>query len=180
MKNKYSVKELSNILGCSVTAVSKKLKVDPKNPNNKLYRDEFETVVENNITYILLSDEDLEAEKSRSRGFNKRNKQVEPVIIENENKADLLEEKLYNFTKNYLNDFATLQQRYQQQLNEKDKQLYLLTTSEEQKKTEFLELSAKNKTLSKRYEIMKIVLTSVSTTAILLIILLINAMANVK
>lgn len=174
MKKKYSVKELANILGCSVTAVSKKIKPVSDKPGVKRYRNEFETVVENNVTYILLSEEDLEIEKSRSRGFN-RGVSAEHIASEPEKTKDLLEEKLLNFTKHYINDFATLQQQYQQQLNEKDKQLYLLTTSEEQKKTEYLELSAKNKTLSKRYEIMKTVLTSVSTLLLVFIILFINA-----
>ena len=41
MKKKYSIKELSTILGCSVTAVSKKLKVDPDNPVIKRYKQQL-------------------------------------------------------------------------------------------------------------------------------------------
>ena len=69
MIRKYSVKELATILGCSLTAVNKKIKADENNPNIKRYRNQYETVVENNTTYILLDDEALEDEKRKSKGF---------------------------------------------------------------------------------------------------------------
>ena len=176
MKKKYSIKELSTILGCSVTAVSKKLKVDPENPVIKRYKNVHETVVEGGITYILLSDSDLEHEKACSRGFNNvlNNGYTTPVsddIIDIEpNVTEKTEERLINFTERYMQQFTTLQKTYYEEMREKDKQIYLLTTSENKKEKEYLQAQAMNKSLTEqnvdlinRNNVLKLVLTTVIT-----------------
>lgn len=189
MKKKYSIKELSTILGCSVTAVSKKLKVDPENPVIKRYKNVHETVVEGGITYILLSDSELEHEKACSRGFNNvinngyttpQNDDivdVEPVVTEK------TEERLINFTERYMQQFTTLQKTYYEEMREKDKQIYLLTTSENQKEKEYLQAQAMNKTLTEqnttlinRNNVLKLVLTTVTTLLITFITLYITTL----
>ena len=191
MKKKYSIKELSTILGCSVTAVSKKLKIDPDNPVIKRYKNVHETVVEGGITYILLSDSELEHEKACSRGFNNvvnngytapQNEDiidVEPVATEK------TEERLINFTERYMQQFTTLQKTYYEEMREKDKQIYLLTTSENQKEKEYLQAQALNKTLTEqntsltnRNNVLKLVLTTVVTLLLTFITLYIIALNN--
>lgn len=172
MKNKYTIKELSLILGCSVTAVSKKIKADAENPDVKLYRNEFETIVENNVTYILLSDEDLELEKSRSKGFNKNGNIETNITVE---QTPTFDERLLNFTEQYIRNFEELQHKHFEELQEKDRQLFLLTTNEKVKEEEYLETKALNKTLLQRYEYMKIALSSISTLLLVFIILYIVA-----
>ena len=173
MKNKYTIKELSLILGCSVTAVSKKIKPSEDNPDVKLYRNEFETVVENNITYILLSDEDLELEKSRSKGFAK-NSAVDYVQTTVE-QTTTFDERLLNFTEQYIKNLEDLQHKHFEELQEKNRQLFLLTSNETQREKEYLETTALNKTLLQRYDYMKIALASVSTLLLVFIILFIVA-----
>lgn len=173
MKNKYTIKELSLILGCSVTAVSKKIKPSEDNPDVKLYRNEFETIVENNVTYILLSDEDLELEKSRSKGFNK-NSAVEYVHATVE-QTTTFDERLLNFTEQYIKNLEDLQHKHFEELEEKNRQLFLLTSNEQQKEKEYLETNALNKTLLQRFEYMKYALTIVSTLLLVFIVLYIVA-----
>ncbi|MBO5739010.1 hypothetical protein J6R97_06690 [bacterium] len=189
MKKKYSIKELSTILGCSVTAVNKKLKYDPENPVIKRYKNVHETVVEGGITYILLSDSELEHEKACSRGFNNvinngyttpQNDDIvdiEPVATEQ------TEERLINFTERYMKEFTTLQKTYYEEMREKDKQIYLLTTSENQKEKEYLQAQALNKSLTEqntnlinRNNVLKLVLTTVITLLLTFITLYIVAL----
>ena len=174
MKKKFSVKDLASILGCSVTAVNKKIKPDSDNPNIKRYRNVFETVLENGITYILLDDEELEQEKNRSKGFsNVLNKgyntpQNDDVIDVEPYQEEKRKDTLLEFTERYINNFATLQKTFYEEMREKDKQIYLLTTSENQKQAEYLETKALNKTLEKRNNVLKLALTVVITLLVTL------------
>lgn len=174
MKKKYSVKELASILGCSVTAVNKKIKADENNPVIKRYRNVYETVLENGITYILLDDADLEDEKNRSKGFsNVINKgyntpQDEEIIDVEPYKEEKRKDTLLEFTERYINNIATLQKTFYEEMREKDKQIYLLTTSENQKQAEYLETKALNKTLEKRNNVLKVALTVVITLLVTL------------
>ena len=177
---KYSVKELAEILGCSVTAVNKKIKQDDNNPEIKRYRNRYKTVVEENTTYILLDDEALEDEKRKSKGFkagftNVSNNvsseyetndyiDVEPVL-QNNNQDRLLE-----FTERYINDFTTLQKTFYNEMRQKDQQIYLLTTSENQKQAEYLETQAQNKQLIKQNNVLKTILTVIITLFVTLTI----------
>ena len=64
-KKSYSIKELATILGCSVTAVQKKITVDDNDPNIKRYKKRFEVVIKDGKTVILLTDTELEEENMR-------------------------------------------------------------------------------------------------------------------
>ena len=156
MKKKYSIKELSTILGCSVTAVSKKLKVDPENPVIKRYKNVHETVIEGGITYILLTDSELEHEKACSRGFNNvlnngyTTPQDDDTIDIEPNVTKSKDDTLYNFTERYIDRYTTLQETMYNELRERDKQILLLTTSENSKQEEYLKTKAENKTLKLR------------------------------
>lgn len=186
MKKKYSVKDLATILGCSITAVNKKIKSDPDNPVIRRYRNVFDTVIEDGVTYILLTDEELEQEKTRSKGFsNLLNRgyttpQNEEVIdVEPYEEQERKEDKLMNFAERYINDFTTLQKTYYEEMREKDKQIFLLTTSENQKQTEYLKTEALNKTLTKRNNVLQIALT-VAITLLLTFIVLYTTVLNQK
>ena len=186
MKKKYSVKELASILGCSVTAVNKKIKADENNPVIKRYRNVYETVLENGITYILLDDADLEDEKNRSKGFsNVINKgyntpQDEEIIDVEPYKEEKRKDTLLEFTERYINNIATLQKTFYEEMREKDKQIYLLTTSENQKQAEYLETKALNKTLEKRNNVLKVALTVVITLLVTLAIVFTMFYINVS
>lgn len=162
-KKKYSVKELAEILGCSITAVQKKITADVNNPDIKRYRNRYEAVIKDGKTVILLTDDELENEKRSSKGFKNINQnaaQGDDNVIdaeytaENRQTQDLMIDKVLTFTDGYIKRYEELQQRYYNLLNEKDKQVKLLTDSkqfsdnklyEEQAKS--LELTEKNKAL---------------------------------
>lgn len=180
MQNKYTVKELATILGCSVTAVNKKIKADENNPDIKRYRSRYATVVENNVTYILLDDEALEDEKNKSKGFKNGfgnvlntglNEPEIPDVIDvtpevKQEKSD----KILEFTERYIERFSTLQETFYNQMREKDKQIYLLTTSETQKQEKYFETEAQNKQLKAQNNVLKIVLAVVITLFVTLVI----------
>ena len=180
MIKKYSIKELASILGCSLTAVNKKIKPDTNNPDIKRYRNRYETVIENNVTYILLDDEALEDEKKRSKGFKTLlSNGVKNVYgeVESEDIIDVepimqqeKQDKLLEFTQRYINDFTTLQKTFYEEMREKDKQIFLLTTSENQKQAEYFEVQALNKQLKKQNNVLVISLTVATTLLITLCI----------
>ena len=173
MIKKYSVKELATILGCSLTAVNKKIVKDDNNPEIKRYRNRYQTVVEENVTYILLDDEALEDEKRRSKGFKAGFTNVSNTVSNEYETTDYIDvepvlqnnnqDKLLEFTQRYINDFTTLQKTFYDEMRQKDQQIYLLTTSENQKQAEYLETQAKNKQLVKQNNVLKTILTVVIT-----------------
>lgn len=173
MIKKYSVKELAAILGCSLTAVNKKIVKDDNNPEIKRYRNRYQTVVEENVTYILLDDEALEDEKRRSKGFKAGFTNVSNTVSNEYETTDYIDvepvlqnnnqDKLLEFTQRYINDFTTLQKTFYDEMRQKDQQIYLLTTSENQKQAEYLETQAKNKQLVKQNNVLKTILTVVIT-----------------
>lgn len=165
-KKKYSVKELSMILGCSVTAVQKKIFIDENNPNIKRYRNRYDVVIEDGKSIILLTDKELEQEKRSSKGFknvqnnveesfknvNETSENVIDVNYTSENtiKNEYVIDKIFEFTNSYIERYETLQKSYYNLLNEKDKQVKLLTDSENKTQKEFYEISAKCKTLEEK------------------------------
>ena len=178
-EKQYSIKELAAILGCSVTAVQKKIKPDKNNPDIKRYKQRFNTLVKDGKTYILLTDAALEEEKNISKGYNNV---LNNVINENENvinngyRAETTEnkeeiiDKILNFTNGYINRYETLQKTFYTEMQNKDKQIYLLTTSENKKDTEYLQSQAKQKELEKRNKLLLLYLTVVTTLFITLLI----------
>lgn len=160
-KKMYSVKELADILGCSATAVNKKISADPDNPSIKRYRNHYDAVINDGKTVILLSDEELEQEKRLSKGFknvqNNVNETPENVIdaeFEPETPAlkDDTVDKILKFADGYIERYETLQKRYYDLLNEKDKQVKLLTDSEHETQKKYYETEAKNKELLAKAE----------------------------
>ncbi len=181
MQKKYTVKELASILGCSVTAVNKKIKADENNPDIKRYRNRYETVVENNVTYILLDDEALEDEKNKSKGFKNGFGNVSTTGLNESETSDIIDvtpevrqeksDKILEFTERYIERFSTLQETFYNEMREKDKQIYLLTTSETQKQEKYFETEAQNKQLKAQNNVLKIVLAVVITLFVTLIIM---------
>lgn len=180
MQNKYTVKELATILGCSVTAVNKKIKPDTNNPEIKRYRNRYGTVVENNVTYILLDDAALEDEKNRSKGFNSGYINVTKTVEDTPETHSTIDitpinqsentDKIFEFTERYIERFSTLQETFYNEMREKDKQIYLLTTSETQKQEKYFETEARNKQLKAQNKVLKIVLAVVITFFVTLVI----------
>lgn len=180
MQKKYTVKELASILGCSVTAVNKKIKADENNPDIKRYRNRYETVVENNVTYILLDDEALEDEKNKSKGFKNGFGNVSNVGLNESETSDIIDvtpeikqessDKILEFTERYIERFSTLQETFYNEMKAKDKQIYLLTTSETQKQEKYFETEAQNKQLKAQNNVLKIVLAVVITLFVTLVI----------
>lgn len=180
MQNKYTVKELATILGCSVTAVNKKIKPDTNNPEIKRYRNRYGTVVENNVTYILLDDAALEDEKNRSKGFNSGYINVTKTVenaSETHSTIDITPinqsentDKIFEFTERYIERFAKLQETYTKEILETSKQVHLLETSEKMKDAHVNEIEALNKQLKAQNNILKTVLTVVITLFLTFII----------
>lgn len=175
----YSVKELATILGCSVTAVNKKIIPDPNNPEIKRYRNRYEVVIDEGKTVILLSDDDIEKEKRLSKGFknvqNNFNETPENVVdveysTENQPPQEDITDKLIKFSNEFFQRYETLQNRYYNLMNETNNQIKLLTNSESRTQKEFFELSARCKELEeknkrlKRYILVGIVAFLVLTT----------------
>ena len=202
-EKEYSVKELASILGCSVTAVQKKIKTDENNPEIKRYKNRFNTVVKDGKLFILLTDSELEEEKRLSKGFNNvvRNVaeddenviNVEYTTESQANKEDVVD-KIINFTNGYIQRYETLQKTYYDELQQKDKQIFLLTTSENKTKDEINEMQSKitiseakatesenkSKELEKRNRLLMLYLTVVTTLFITLVGLFITFYINVN
>lgn len=182
-KKSYSVKELASILGCSITAVQKKITPDENNPDLKRYKKRYNVVIKDGKTVILLSDSEIEEEKRLSKGFNNVsttvNETFENVIdIEPEPKKqvnqELVLDKIFDFTNSYIERYTTLQKTYYNDLQQKDKQILLLTTSENNKQAEYLETQAKAKELEKRNRLLTLYLTVVTTLLLTFIVLYIT------
>jgi len=181
-KKSYSIKELATILGCSVTAVQKKITVDDNDQNIKRYKKRFDVVIKDGKTVILLTDTELEEEKRLSKGFNNVNTtefipfenvikpEKEPSLQEN---TEVIIDKIFDFTKEHIQRYETLQKTYYNELQQRDKQILLLTTSENQKQAEYLETKAKTLELEKKNRLLTLYLTFVSTLFITFIIFII-------
>lgn len=89
----------------------------------------------------------------------------QPKPIKQENTID----KVFNFTERYINDFTTFQKEMYNELQQRDKQVLLLTTAENTAKNEYLQVVAENKTLKKRNVIITVCLTVTITLLIVLI-----------
>lgn len=182
-KKSYSVKELASILGCSVTAVQKKITQDENNPDLRRYKKRFDVVIKDGRTVILLSDSDIEEEKRLSKGFNNVNttdnttsENVIDIEAEPQRQAnqDVIIDKILDFTNGYIERFDTLQKTYYNDLLQRDKQILLLTDSENKKQAEYLEAQAKTKELEKKNRLLMLYLTFVSTLLITFIVVFIT------
>lgn len=174
MIREYSYDELASILGCSRTAIAKKIKPDENNPGVERYKNRFEVVIKDGKKCILLDDANLEEEKLKSRGFkNVANNsyttpQNEDIIDVEAVYQDKRQETLLEFTERYIDKFTTLQETMYNELRNRDNQILLLTTSEKSKQEEHFKTEAENKTLKQKYNVMR---NAVITLATLLVIL---------
>lgn len=164
MRKEYTINELAAILGCSRTAVVKKIKPDEDNPVIKRYKGRYEVRNTSGQITILLDDNDLEHEKKLSKGVNNvpnstgyKANNSDVIDIEPE-KENINNETVLNFTERYIDKFTTLQETMYNELRERDKQILLLTTSEKNKQEEYLKTAAENKTLKLRNTILTVLL----------------------
>lgn len=175
MRKEYLINDLAAILGCSRTAIAKKIAED-KETGIKRYKNRYDVVMYKGQLAILLDDEDLENEKSMSRGFKNvaRNHSntvtnddvidVEP--IQQENNA----ETVLNFTERYIKELKTFQETTYNELrnlsetkNNLEKQVLLLEDSQKRGIEEFQKTHAENVTLKRRNTILTVVLGVVIT-----------------
>lgn len=186
-KKSYSVKELARILGCSVTAVQKKITLEENNPDLKRYKKRYDVVIKDGKTVILLSDAELEEEKRLSKGFNNvstmNNETFENVIDveaqpQTQANQELVIDKIIDFTNLHIERYETLQKTYYNELLQKDKQILLLTTSENTKQAEYLETQAKAKELEKRNRLLTLYLTFVTTLLLTLLVVYITVIVR--
>ena len=163
MKKEYTIKELQSILGCSRTAIVKKIKTDEHNTDIKRYKDRYEVTQKDGQMAIIFDDAELEEEKRLSKGFNTisnngyNTTQNEDIIeIEPEIKQ-YKQDDILNFTERYIERYTTLQETMYNELKERDKQILLLTTSENSKEQEYLKTVAENKTLKQRNTLLMVI-----------------------
>ena len=174
MIREYSLQDLATVLGCSRTAIAKKIKPDVSNPDAKRFKNRYDVVSKDGKMFILIDDADLEEEKRLSKGFSNVSQnsyntvETDSIIdIEPETKENTID-KVINFTERYITDYKTFQREMYNELLQRDKQVLLLTNSENNAKNEFLRISAENKTLKKRNVIITVCLTVAITLLIVL------------
>lgn len=175
MKKEYTIKELQSILGCSRTAIVKKIKTDEHNTDIKRYKDRYEVTQKDGQMAIIFDDAELEEEKRLSKGFNTitnngyNTTQNEDIIeIEPEFKENK-QDDILNFTERYIERYTTLQETMYNELKERDKKILLLTTSENSKEQEYLKTVAENKTLKQRNTLLMII-SGVAVTVLICVI----------
>lgn len=173
MRKEYTINELTEIFGCSRTAIVKKIKTDENNPVIKRYKGVYDVVTSNGNIAILFDDEDLEHEKRLSKGFkNVSNSTVNTP--ENDTIIDVVPEKepqinnnVLDFTNRYITEFTTFQKEMYNELKQRDNQILLLTTSEKNKEDEYLRTQAENKTLKRRNTILTVTLSVIVTVLLI-------------
>lgn len=164
MKKEYTIKELQEIFGCSRTAIIKKIKPTGDNTDQKRYKGRYEVTQKDGQIAIVFDDWELEEEKRLSKGMGSvsnnsyNTTQNEDIIDIEPNVTEMKQNDLYNFTERYIERFTTLQETMYNELRERDKQILLLTTSENSKQEEYLKTSAENKMLKKRNTVLTVLL----------------------
>lgn len=173
MRKEYTINELASILGCSRTAVVKKIKQDENNPDIRRYKGRYDVGVTNGQITILMDDADLEHEKKLSKGFNTGNNNTvtnaqSDDVIDVEPEKETNTNNLYmEFTNRYIEQFTTFQKDMYNELKQRDNQILLLTTSEKTKEQEYLRAQAENKSLRLRNRVLT-VLTGIIITVLLI------------
>lgn len=189
MRKEYLINDLATILGCSRTAIAKKI-VEDKETGKKRYKNRYDVVMYKGQLAILLDDEDLENEKSMSRGFknvarnHNNTAKNEDVIdiepIQQENNA----ETVLNFTERYIKELKTFQETTYNELknlsetkNNLEKQVLLLEDSQKRGLEEFQKTRAENVTLKHRNTMLTVALGVVITLLMCFITFYITFMA---
>ena len=149
MRKEYLINDLAAILGCSRTAIAKKIAED-KETGIERYKNRYDVVIYKGQLAILLDDEDLENEKSMSRGFknvarNHSNTATNDEVIDiepiqQENNA----ETVLNLTERYIKELKTFQETTYNELknlsetkNNLEKQVLLLEDSQRRENQEY-------------------------------------------
>ena len=172
MKKEYTIKELQEIFGCSRTAIIKKIKQTGDSTDSKRYKGRYEVTQKDGQIAIVFDDWELEEEKRLSKGMgsvsnNGDSTATNADIIDVEpNVTEVKQTDLMEFTNRYIERFTTLQETMYNELRERDKQILLLTTSENSKQEEYLKTSAENKMLKKRNTILLVALGVIITLLI--------------
>lgn len=171
MRKEYTINELAGVLGCSRTAIVKKIKPDGDNPGIERYKNRYEVVMSNGVKAILLDDSELEHEKACSRGVKNvsnngyNNAESDDVIDIEPEKEIFSAETVLSFTERYIKDFKTFQETtYNEMRNlakERDEaksQIYLLTDSEKRKEDALMQSLSENVVLKKRNTMLTVAL----------------------
>lgn len=179
MRKEYTINELAHILGCSRTAIVKKIKVDSVNPSIERYKNRYDVVISNGIKAILLDDYEIEQEKACSRGaktvVNNGYKSVEDedVIDVEPEKNNISASEVLNFTERYISEFKTFQENTYNEIknltrerDEAKNQIYLLTDSEKRKEDALVQTLSENTTLKKRNTMLSVALGVVVTVLV--------------
>ncbi len=180
MKKEYTINALASILGCSRTAIVKKIKPDENNPVIKRYRGRYDIVNNNGSMAILLDDIELEHEKRMSKGVNNvsnntvTESQTDDIIDIEPEKENINNNTLIDFTNRYIEQFTTFQKEMYNELKQRDNQILLLTTSEKNKENEYLQTKAENETLKKRNRLLTVITSIVLTVLICFITFIIT------
>lgn len=164
MRKEYTIKELQSIFGCSRTAIVKKIKATGDNTDSKRYKDRYEVSTKDGQMVILFEDWELEEEKRLSKGMGlvlnngDNTPQNEDIIDIEPTQTEIKPNEYIEFTNRYIERYTTLQETMYNELRERDKQILLLTTSENHKQEEYIKTVAENKTLKARNTVLKVLL----------------------
>lgn len=175
MRKEYLINDLAEILGCSRTAIVKKI-VEDKETGIRRYRNRYDVVMYKGQQAILLDDEDLENEKSMSRGYKNVTRNVnnhatnDDVIDVGPIKQEINAETVLNFTERYINELKTFQETTYNEFktlsetkNNLEKQVLLLEDSQKRSDEEYLKTKSENVTLKRRNTILTVALGVVIT-----------------
>lgn len=161
MERLYSYDELASILGCTRTAIAKKVKPEENNPGVERYKNRYKVVINEGKKCILIDDEGLEQEKAKSRGFkNVLQNSVETPetqVVSDVHPVTPIQktETVPDVTERYMDKFLTLQQHMYNQIQDRDKQILLLSVNEKQKEDVYLQTAAENKKIKEQYNVME-------------------------
>lgn len=171
MRKEYTINELAQILGCSRTAIVKKIKVDSVNPSIERYKNRYDVVISNGIKAILLDDYEIEQEKACSRGAKTvinngyKSAEDEDIIDIEPEKNKISASEVLNFTERYISEFKTFQETTYNEIknltrerDEAKNQIYLLTDSEKRKEDALVQTLSENTTLKKRNTMLSVAL----------------------
>lgn len=170
MRKEYTIKELTEILGCSRTAIVKKIVTDD-NTGVRRYKNRYNVVSYNGQMAIIFEDFELEQEKKLSRGMGSVNNNgyntsknedvidVDPIVNES-NKNEL-----YEFTERYMQQFVTFQEttnatilNLERQKLAMENQIKLIEDHKLQEKAEQTKTIEENKKLKKSNRVLAVLL----------------------
>lgn len=176
MKKEYSLQELASILGCSRTAIAKKIKNVGDNTGVKRYKNRYDVVMIDGKMYIMLDDNDIEEEKRLSKGFNNvykdsSNTHESDSIIDIEPiRSNVQTNMVVDLTERYIEKLTTLQIEHYNELRQRDNQVLMLSKAENSKQYEIYQVQAENKTLKSRNNVLRNFLIGVTTLLVFVLI----------